>query len=246
MTPELEEGRDDLFRRYAATPTEAIRNQLVESYIPLAEFFAKRYNNRGAEQEDLRQVAKLALVGSVERFDPTVGVKFSTFAGRTIDGELKRYFRDKMWAVRVPRSLKERSIAVRKANDRLAIDFGRPPTIAELGAELDLEADEVIEALEVQNTGFRAESLERPVGDSDGLSLGDLLPTDAKGIDHSDVQMAVKSLLEALPARERKILVMRFFEEKSQQEIAEEIGVSQMHVSRLLRKTLEDLRESMR
>ncbi|NNF55782.1 MAG: SigB/SigF/SigG family RNA polymerase sigma factor [Acidimicrobiales bacterium] len=246
MTPELEEGREDLFQRYASDPTEAVRNELVESYIPLAEFFAKRYKNRGAEQEDLRQVAKLALVGSVERFDPTIGVKFSTFAGRTIDGELKRYFRDKMWAVRVPRSLKERSIAVRKANDRLAIDLGRPPTIAELGADLDLEADEVIEALEVQTTGFRADSLERPVGDSDGLSLGDLLPGDAKGIEHSEIQMAVRTLLEALPARERKILVMRFFEEKSQQEIADEIGVSQMHVSRLLRKTLEDLRERMR
>ncbi len=246
MSKDRPEGREELFLRYAENPTEAIRNELVESFIPLAEFFAKRYQNRGAEQEDLRQVAKLALVGSVERFDPSVGVKFSTFAGRTIDGELKRYFRDKMWAVRVPRSLKERSIAVRRANDRLAAEFGRPPTIAELSADLDLGDDEVIEALEVQSTAFRADSLERPVGGADSQSLGDLLPSTASGIELSEIQMSVRSMLETLPEREQRILIMRFFEERSQQEIAASIGVSQMHVSRLLRKTLEDLRERIR
>ncbi len=241
-----EDRRDELFNRWRVERDPAVRNEIVESYAPLAEYFANRYRNRGAEAEDLRQVAHLALVGAVERFDPDVGVKFSTFAGRTIDGELKRYFRDKMWAVRVPRSLKELSIEVRRAADRLSGELGRSPTVGQIAAETGLDTDVVIEALDVQATGFRAESLERPAGDGDARTLGDTLTTDDSGEALVDIRLAVRRLMEDLPDRERTILELRFFEELSQQEIADAIGVSQMHVSRLLRRTLGQLREQLR
>lgn len=241
-----EDRRDELFDRWRAERDPAVRNEIVESYAPLAEYFANRYRNRGAEADDLRQVAHLALVGAVERFDPDVGVKFSTFAGRTIDGELKRYFRDKMWAVRVPRSLKELSIEVRRAADRLSGELGRSPTVDQIAAETGLETDVVIEALDVQATGFRAESLERPAGAEDARTLGDTLTVDDSGEAQVDIRLAVRRLMEGLPDRERTIIELRFFDELSQQEIAEVIGVSQMHVSRLLRRTLGQLRDELR
>ncbi|MBT8240644.1 MAG: SigB/SigF/SigG family RNA polymerase sigma factor [Acidimicrobiia bacterium] len=238
--------RDELFERWAAHPTPELRNEIAESFAPLAEFFANRYKNRGAEPEDLRQVAHLALVAAVDRFDPAYGVKFSTFAGRTIDGELKKYFRDKTWAVRVPRGLKEISIEVRNAADRFNADHDRAPKVHEL-AELTGHSDDVIiEALDVQATAYRAESLNKPAGDGDGLTLGETLESGARGIEVAEIQLAVRSMLDELPERERTIVLLRFFENKSQQEIADQIGVSQMHVSRLLRTTLQELREKLR
>ncbi len=241
-----EELRANLFEQWTRDQSPDTRNKLVESYAPLAEFFAGRYRNRGADQEDLRQVAHLALVGAVDRFDPSFGVKFSTFAGRTIDGELKRYFRDKTWAVRVPRSLKERSLEIRRAADRLANDSKQSPTVAELVAETGFEEDQVLEALNVQATGYRADSLDKPAGTEDGRSLGDSLAETGDQIETVEIQLAVRSVMAELPERERSILHMRFFQNRSQQEIADEIGVSQMHVSRLLRKTLEGMREQLR
>lgn len=246
MTPEVEAKRAELFKELAATGSPQARNDLVESFAPLAEFFAKRYRKRGAEDEDLRQVAQLALVKAVDRFDHTMGVQFSTFAGRTIDGELKRYFRDRTWSVRVPRGLQELSIEARKAADELAHALGRPATVDELATRLDVEPDLVIEALDVQ-TAYRAQSLDQPRSDGEeslGLSsrLGDI---DA-GFERTEVAMAVGGLLEKLPERERRILELRFFENMSQSDIAEEVGISQMHVSRLIRRSLESLRSHLR
>lgn len=239
-----DDRRAELFVELAETGSEAARTELIESFAPLAEFFANRYRNRGAEQEDLRQVAQLALVKAVDRFDLSFDVQFSTFAGRTIDGELKRYFRDRTWSVRVPRSLKEMSIEVRKVSDQLAAELDRSPSVAELAEATGFEQEQIIEALDVQ-TAYRATSIDKPTnsGDDGDLTLGATLASVEKGYEQTTLALAVESLLETLPERERTIVQLRFFEDLSQSQIAERVGVSQMHVSRLLRKSLEQLRE---
>lgn len=247
MPPERDEARasdrDELFAAFAADPSERNRNAIVEAFMPLAEYFAGRYRNRGADSADLRQVAMVALVKAADRFDPAVGVQFSTFAGRTIDGELKRYFRDATWSVRVPRSLQERSLRVRAAVDELALRNGSSPTVDQIAAETGFDTDEVIEALDVQQS-YRASSI-------DGTSHPDgnvratprALSTVDSEVERFDDKVAVGELLRALPDREREILELRFAGELTQGEIADRIGVSQMHVSRLIRRSLEQLRE---
>lgn len=242
---QLVADREVLFAKYSENPSEDNRNAIAESFLSLAEFFAKRYKDRGADPEDLRQVAKMALVKAVDRFDPTLDVQFSTFAGRTIDGELKRYFRDKTWSVRVPRSLQERSIVVRRVADELAVRLGSAPTIAQISAETGLETDQIIEALDVQQS-YRASSLDASSSTGDESSaLSDRLASEDDAIERTDTELAISRLLDTLPEREREILQLRFFDELSQIEIAERVGVSQMHVSRLIRKALEDLRAQM-
>jgi len=239
------EVRDELFAAFARDRSDLNRNAVAESYFALAEFFAARYRNRGVEPEDLRQVAKMALVRAVDRFDPDLGVQFSTFAGRAIDGELKRHFRDKTWALRVPRSLQERSATVRQGSDELSLRNGRSPTIDELAQHLKLEADEVIEALDVQRS-YSATSLDLSVTGEGVVTLGDQMACSAGDTtDTSDTRVVMRRLLSELPARERQILALRFFGDCSQAEIAEQVGVSQMHVSRIIRRTLEQLRVSM-
>ncbi len=243
--------RDDSWRaakfaELAATGSVDVRNELVESFAPLAEFFAKRYKDRGVESQDLRQVAQLALVKAVDRFDADFGVQFSTFAGRTIDGELKKYFRDKSWAVRVPRSLQERSALIRQVREALSKEQGRPPTIDEISEASGLSVDEVIEGLDAQSA-YRANSLD--VGSSDdeeGASIASKLGESDPEFHRSELQMAVQAMLKELPDRDRKIIELRFFENLSQSEIADEIGISQMHVSRLLRRSFEELRTKLR
>ena len=243
--------RDDahrarLFEELTATASTEVRNELVESYLPLAEFFANRYRDRGAEQADLRQVAHLALVKAVDRFDPSLGIQFSTFAGRTIDGELKRYFRDKTWSVRVPRSLQELSLQVRQVVEQLSVETGRPPTVDEIAESSGLESDDVLEALDVQ-TAYRATSMDRPVPGSDGdMTLGTSLGADEPGFERTEMAVAVARLMTSVPERERAILEMKFYQDMSQNEIADRLGISQMHVSRLLRRTLEELRDASR
>lgn len=250
MPAERDEARASerrrLFDAYAAEPSEANRNAIVESFVPLALYFAGRYGNRGADDADLRQVAMLALVKAVDRFDPAVGVKFSTFAGRTIDGEIKRYFRDATWSVRVPRSLQERSLVVRSLVDELSLRLGSSPTVTQIAEEAGLEPDEVIEALDVQQS-YRAASLETGRTSEDGPSRATaraLATTDLE-VERLDTKLAIRELLETLPERERTILELRFDEQLSQTEIASRVGVSQMHVSRLIRRSLEELRARM-
>ncbi len=246
MSDRDEAHRARLFDEFKTTGSTEIRNELVESYLPLAEFFANRYRDRGAEQADLRQVAQLALVKAVDRFDPSVGVQFSTFAGRTMDGELKRYFRDKTWSVRVPRSLQELSLEVRQVVEQLSVETGRPPTVDEIAESAGLDSDQVLEALDVQ-TAYRATSMDRPAPGSDGdVTLGTNLGTDEPGFERTEMAVAVARLMTTVPERERAILEMRFYQDMSQNEIADRLGISQMHVSRLLRRTLEQLREKTR
>lgn len=238
--------REAKFAELAATGSVETRNELVESFAPLAEFFAKRYKDRGVESQDLRQVAQLALVKAVDRFDAEFGVQFSTFAGRTIDGELKKYFRDSSWSVRVPRSLQERSALIRHTRDALSTENGRPPTIDEISDASGLSVDEVIEGMDAQSA-YRASSLD--VGSSDdeeGMSIGAKLGATDPEFHRTELQMAVQDMLGELPERDRRILELRFFENLSQRQIADEVGISQMHVSRLLRRSFDELRGALR
>lgn len=246
MTPRDDDWRAAKFRELATTGSIEVRNELVESFAPLAEFFAKRYRDRGVDSQDLRQVAQLALVKAVDRFDPEFGVQFSTFAGRTIDGELKKYFRDKSWAVRVPRSLQERSARIRQVREQLSTENGRPPTIDELAEAAELTVDEVIEGLDAQSA-YRTNSLDVGVDDDeDGTALTARLGSDDPGYHRTELQLAVRDILGTLDERDRTIIELRFYENLSQSEIAERIGISQMHVSRLLRRSFEELRTRLR
>lgn len=245
MTRKRDEWRTEKFRELAETGSTEVRNELVESFVPLAEFFAKRYRDRGVESQDLRQVAQLALVKAVDRFDPDLGVQFSTFAGRTIDGELKKYFRDRSWSVRVPRSLQERSALIRQVRDRLSTENGRPPSIDELADEAGLSVDEVIEGLDAQSA-YRADSLDLGGNDDEGTALSARLGAHDPGFHQTELEMAVRDMLGQLADRDRTIIELRFYENLSQSEIADRVGISQMHVSRLLRRSFEELRKSLR
>lgn len=242
MDEREESRRLELFEELNETGSIDIRNQLVESYAPLAEFFANRYKRNATDPEDLRQVAQLALVKAVDRFDPSFGVRFSTFAGQTINGELKRYFRDHTWSVRVSRTLQETALEVRNAADAMAVSAGRFPTVQELAERTGYETDVIVQALDVRSAQ-RANSLDERLGDEPkSATVGNSLGVEDCNFDRTEVKLTMASLLEQLDERDRRIVEMRFYQELTQQEIADELGMSQMHVSRLLRSVLETLR----
>lgn len=215
---------------------------LVEEHLRLARAFARRYDHRGVALDDLEQVARVGLVLAVDRYDPEVGVKFSTFAGRTIDGELKRYFRDRAWALRVPRRSKDLGVAVRRSIEELTQTLGRSPTTAELAERVGADPDEVLEAIDA-GAAFRVGSIDAPDPESGGSAADSLGEADGGYGSFEDADL-VRRLLDKLSDRERRIVELRFFEELSQREIAERVGVSQMHVSRLLSRALELMRAS--
>jgi RNA polymerase sigma-B factor len=230
----------ELFEEYRRTGRRSIRNRIVEEHMGLAIHIARGFENRSRRDRDIEQVAMLALVKAVDRFDPTVGVPFTAFAGRTIEGEIKRYFRDSTWAVKVPRGAKELNVAVRRAIDELSVGSGRSPTVDEVAQHLGIDRDDVV-------TGLAADT--RSVGtiepSSDEDAGGDRMGATAafeRGFGDVDDQESVRALLETLPERQRRIIELRYFHDMSQSEIAQEVGLSQMHVSRLLRAALERLR----
>lgn len=226
------------FVRFAATRDEGLRAELTEAYLPLAASLASRYSGR-AELEDLEQAANLALVKAVDRFDPSKGFEFTTFAWATIAGELKRHLRDKSWGLRVPRRVQERFLVTARAAEDLHQELGRPPTVQELSERTGLDEEATIEALEVRAL-HRLPSLDAPIQGGDG-EVVDHGSVDA-AFDLADTRDLVQRLLRQLPERERELLRLRFTEQLTQSEIAGRIGVSQMHVSRLLTSTLEQLR----
>jgi RNA polymerase sigma-B factor len=232
-----------LFVEYRSTGDRALRNRLVEDHRDLADYFVKRYSRRGVASDDLRQLALIAIIHAVERFDPDIGVAFSTFASRTIEGELKRYFRDRTWSVRPPRRAQELHLELRRAEEDLAQQLGRSPTVAELASTLDVSEDHVLEALEA-GVAHQAASLDQSPGqEDDSATRGDRVLAEADpGFNHVDRRMIVRELMDGLPERERSIVYMRFFENMTQPEIAERVGVSQSYLSRILRKALIDLR----
>lgn len=233
------QDEDALFREYAANPAQSIRNRIVERYTGLAVSLARRFENRGEPLEDLIQVASMALVGAVERFDPDQGAAFSSFATPTILGELKRHFRDKTWSIKVPRGIKELHLRVAPAVAELHASLGRGPTIPEIAENLGVAEEDVIEAMEA-GAAYKPGAISTP--DADGESREDrLLGEEDLGYANIEARVTVRSLMERLPERERTIVYLRYFEDLTQSEIADRIGVSQVHVSRLLREALARL-----
>jgi RNA polymerase sigma-B factor len=225
---------------------QRIRDTLVEMHLPLVEYLARRFRNRGEPLDDLTQVATIGLIKSVDRFDTDRGVEFSTYATPTIIGEVKRYFRDKGWAIRVPRRLQELRMQIGAATGELTQALGRSPTPRELADVLGCTVEDIVEGIESSNA-YSTLSLDAADGGGEdaGGSILDLIGVDDEGLEHVEIRESIKPLLEALPAREKRILLLRFFRNKTQSEIADEIGVSQMHVSRLLSRTLDQLRTSL-
>jgi RNA polymerase sigma-B factor len=234
-----------LFVEYRASGDVTLRDRLVESHLGLAEYLARRFDRRGEPLDDLVQVASLALIKAVERFDPERGLEFSTFAVPTIVGELKRHFRDKSWAIRVPRRLQELHLRLGTAVGELTHELGRSPTIQEIGDRLGASTEDVLEAMEA-GRAYRSASLDAPIGGDDGegiMPLAAKLGENDLNLGMVDERNQLASLLTGLPERERSILVLRFFDGLTQSQIAERVGISQMHVSRLLARTLDQLRE---
>jgi RNA polymerase sigma-B factor len=231
-------GSEDLFTEYRQTGERSLRNRLVELHRSLAILLAQRFADRGEPFDDLVQVAVVGLLKAVERYDPVRGVAFSSFATPTIVGELKRHFRDHTWAVRVPRRSQELHLEVRDAAARLTQELGHPPTAAEIAHAIQRSPDEVLEGLEAASV-YRSKPLSTSPGD-DGVGLEERLAAVAPG--PSEERVLVEQLVAALPDREQEIVRLRFFDDLTQSEIAERLGISQMHVSRLLRKCLLELR----
>jgi RNA polymerase sigma-B factor len=245
MAPSLSIGsgaeRDvvELFEDYRTTGDPAVREALVRRFLPLARQLSRKYFAAG-EREDLEQVASVGLLKAIDRFDPARGIAFTSFALPTILGELKRYFRDLGWSVRVPRSLQELRQRVDEATEELLTELGRPPTVSEVAQRSATRPERVLEAREL-GTAHRAISLDVPVADRESGSWLQAIGADDAGFERVESAVDVERLLDSLPARDRLILRLRFQEDLTQREIAARTGLSQMHVSRLLRAALEHL-----
>ena len=223
----------------------AVREELVRRHLGLVEHCARRFRHRGEPFEDLVQVGTIGLLNSIDRFDPSRGVEFTTYATPTILGELKRHFRDKGWAVRVPRRLQEIRLQLGAATAELTQALGRAPTAAELARHLGRSTEEVLEGLESQGA-YVALSLDAEGPGAAGDAMLATLGAEDQHLDQVETRESVRAVLERLPARERRVLLLRFYRNLTQSEIAAELGISQMHVSRLLSATLERIRGALR
>ena len=233
-------ARDDHARR------RVVRDELVHLHLPLVEHCARRFRNRGEPFEDLVQVGTIGLIKSIDRFESDRGVEFSTYATPTIIGEIKRYFRDKGWAIRVPRRLQELRMQIGAASAELTQSLGRSPTPRELADSLGCTVEEIVEGIESSNA-YATLSLDASDSGEDGAAatMLDAIGVDDANLEHVEIRESLKPLLDQLEPREKKILLLRFFKNMTQSQIADEIGVSQMHVSRLLTRTLAQLRRSL-
>jgi RNA polymerase sigma-B factor len=238
---------DALLEEYHCGRDPDVRNRIVEAHRWLAEIVARKFSRRGEPLDDLVQVATIGILKAVERFDPAFGVAFRTFASTTAQGEVRRHYRDATWRLRVPRRLQERSLMVSAAVDRLSSTLGRSPTVDDLAADLRLDADEVVEALMV-GTNYRTIPIQTTPGDGsdhhpEGVaSEEEISPARDETFEQVLTTTEVRSALSNLPERDRRIVFLRYFEERTQSEIAEAVGVSQVHVSRLLRDAVTRLR----
>lgn len=242
-TTTIAENIDDdaLFERMDEDPA-AYSDELVRRHADLARAISRRYRGKGLDDDDLLQVANMALVKAVQRYDPSLG-SIRPYAAATISGELKRLLRDKGWSVRVPRSLQERSLEVAKAAESMAQELERRPEPAELAASLDMTEEEVIEALDARNA-YSSNSIEKPA-ESTGVTMRERLEEDDLRLLMTDDRIVVGEAVAKLPERQQRILELRFNEDLTQTEIADEIGISQMHVSRLLSRALDTLRQTI-
>jgi len=233
-----------LFTRYNDAGDVHAREQLIRQCLPLARRLASRYARPGQSIDDLQQVASIGLIKAVDRFDPNRGTAFSSFAVPSILGELKRHFRDHGWAARVPRQLQERVLKVNATVEDLSSRLGRPPTLREIATATGLSGEEVLEGIEA-GEAYSSTSLDAPSpgeDGEDGSTYGESIGEIDERFELIHYRSVIDSTIRALPERERQVLAMRFYEDMTQSEIAARIGVSQMHVSRLIRRALERLR----
>ncbi len=241
----------DMFRELAeleegSAPFQRQRDRIVQRCLPLADHIARRFDGRGEPRDDLVQVARVGLVNAVIRFDVNAGSDFVSFAVPTIMGEVRRHFRDNSWSVKVPRRLKELHLRLGAATAELSQRLGRAPTPTELAAELEMDRDEVVEGL-VAGSSYNTLSIDSGgSGSEDAPAIADTLGDVDLTLDQIENRESLRPLLAALPERERTVLVLRFFESMTQTQIAERVGISQMHVSRLLAKSLARLRDQLR
>ena len=238
--------RDLLTRLSTLAPDDpnrqAVRDELVTMHLPLVHHLARRYRDRGESYDDLVQVGTEGLIKAVDRFDIDKGVEFSTYATPTIVGEIKRHFRDRTWAMHVPRRMQELQAQVTSRTDTLAVEMGRSPTVHEVATALGISDEDVLDAIEARHA-YATDSLD--VEERDEAPVAATLGVDEPSFDAIEDRESLRPLIEALPERERRIIAMRFFQGLSQAQIASELGISQMHVSRLLARTLTELREGM-
>jgi RNA polymerase sigma-B factor len=234
-----------LFARYRERDDRAARDALVERFLPLATQLARRYHRGNEPLDDLVQVASVGLLKAIDRFDAARGTAFSSFAVPTIAGELKRHYRDKGWAVRVPRELQEMAVRVDRVGDDMSRELGRAPTAAEIAERIGASQEQVLEAREAA-AAYRAVSLDRPRSDEEeeGESYADAFGVEDPGYGLAEDSATVDRLMRVLSDREREVLRLRFEEDLTQSEIGHRVGLSQMHISRLLRQAVARLREA--
>lgn len=233
----------ELFARYKETGDPAVRNEIVEKYLYIASVIAKKFVGRGVEYDDLFQVAALALVKGVDRFDETKGLQFSTFITPTITGEIKNYFRDRSRLVHLPRKVSELRVNIKRASEEILAETGRKPTAKELSARLGVSEEEIVRAAEAGGVV----SLDRPVeSEEEGMSYYDVIPAEDDAFEKIENRDAIRAALGELSQKERELVVLRFQKELSQTETARRMGVSQMYVSRMERKILDKLRENFK
>jgi RNA polymerase sigma-B factor len=235
----------ELWRRFTVHRDQFARAELIELYMPLARRMASRYAGVSEPYDDLLQVASLGLLNAVDRFDASRGTPFAGFAKPTILGELKRHFRDKVWTVRVPRSVHDRMGEIEKATEKLTLEKGRPPSVEELAEQVGIDAADVLEVLEAQHNRKPLSLDAPPVGeDPEDASGAEWVGRPDGNFDLVEDRIAMESVLPVLGQRELEVLRLRFAEELPQTEIALRVGCSQMHISRLLRRSLEKLRDA--
>lgn len=240
------EKTHELFRRYKDHGDMDAREKLVMSHLNLVRFLANKFKNRGEPLDDLMQVGYLGLLKAIDRFDPSRGLEFTTFATPTILGEIKRHFRDKGWSVRVPRRLQELSAKVNQATDLLTTQLQRSPSIAEIAEYLDATVDEVLEAME-SSSAYSSVSLEAPAGADaeDTPSIIDRYATEDSDLALTDDRLVIEEALDGFSPREREVIELRFIKGMTQIEIAGQLGISQVQVSRLLRRTLKKIQDKI-
>lgn len=244
MDENRQERLEKMLSRYCETRDVGLRNELVTEYMYLADAVARRYAGRGVDYEDLRQIAAMALIGALERFSCGKDVKFSTFALPTMTGVVKNYFRDRSRTIRMPRTIGERVQKIALAREELTQELGRTPNIEELAKACGLSEADVLETIEATQS-LSMTSLDQQIGDEEDTDLGAMLGREDGGFEDVEMRDLIRKVMEKLSDAEKKILQMRYFEEHSQREVAAEMGVSQMYVSRVERKMLARFRESL-
>jgi RNA polymerase sigma-B factor len=246
----VDDSAVDLLRALAALPADdrrraSLRERAIEAWLPLSRHLAQRFHGRGEPLDDLTQIATVGLIKAIDRFDPEYGNDFAAYAVPTIVGEIKRHFRDRTWDIRVPRRLQELKLDINEATSTLAQQLGRSPMVSDIAEYLQRSEDEVLEGLDGARA-YSAVSLQTLVGNGeDGTELGDLFGVEDHELALAEFRASLGPALESLGPREQKIVILRFFGNLTQTQIAERVGISQMHVSRLLTRSLATLRDHL-